>query len=151
MKRFLSTCAALAAFAMPVAAMDDDIVKVAATGSVAETMDALEAAVTKAGVAVFARIDHGAGAKSVDMDLGDSQLLIFGSPKIGTPAMQDDPLAGLYLPLKVLVYQDAEGKVWLAYENPTDMLDDLTIANDAAYLGKMAGALGKLTGVAAGQ
>jgi len=136
-------------FALPAAA-SQDIMRVKASGDVETTMNALEAAVTGAGATVFARVDHAGGADSVGMALRASQLLIFGNPKLGTPAMQDDPLAGLYLPLRVLVFEDAEGQVWLAYENPQDMLDDLKIAEDAAYLGAMAGALNKLTGAAAG-
>ncbi len=129
----------------------DEIVKVKASGDVATTMDVLQAAVEGAGATVFARVDHAGGAAKVDLELADSQLLIFGNPKLGTPAMQDDPLAGLFLPLKVLVYEDADGQVWLAYEDPKEMLDDLSGINlEAEYIKKMTGALGKLTGKAAG-
>lgn len=132
-------------------ASDDDIMKVRAGGDVAATMDALEAAVTGAGATVFARVDHAGGAANVDMDLASSQLLVFGNPKLGTPAMQDNMLAGLYLPLRVLVYEDAQGQVWLAYEDPAESLDDLPgINDDAGYIAKMRGALGKLTAKAAG-
>lgn len=127
-----------------------DVTRVAATGSVAAVMDRLEAAVTGAGATVFARVDHGAGAASVGMDLAPAQLLIFGNPALGTPAMQADPLAGLYLPLKVLAYEDAEGAVWLAYEPPAETFGDLSVPKDAEVLAKMAGALGKLTAAAAG-
>lgn len=127
-----------------------DILRVKAAGDVAATMDALEAAVAGAGATVFARVDHAAGAAGVGMDLAASQLLVFGNPKLGTPAMQDDPLAGLYLPLKVLVYEDADGQVWLAYDDPATLLDGLAIPADAAYLARMAGALKNLTGAAAG-
>ena len=76
--------------------------------------------------------------------------MIFGNPKLGTPAMQDDALAGLYLPLKVLVYVDGDDQVWFAYVDPATMFGDPQIRADAAYLGLMSGALKKLTGVAAG-
>jgi uncharacterized protein (DUF302 family) len=113
-------------------------------------MDALQAAVEGAGATVFARVDHAGGAESAGMDLAASQLLIFGNPKLGTPAMQDDALAGLFLPLKVLVYEDADGRVWLAYEDPEETLDDLPgISDDAGYIAKMRMALGKLTEKAA--
>ena len=84
------------------------------------------------------------------MKLGASELLIFGNPALGTPVMQADPLAGLYLPLKVLAYEDADGAVWLAYEAPAETFDDLAVPKDAEALAKMAGALGKLTAAAAG-
>lgn len=141
---------AFAAAAVPAAA-SEDIVKVKAGGDVAATMDALEAVVKGAGATVFARVDHAAGAAGVDMELAPSQLLVFGNPRLGTPAMQDAALAGLFLPLKVLAYEDAEGQVWLAYEDPGEMLDDLGGVPDGAdYVEKMRGALGKLTAKAAG-
>lgn len=137
--------------AQPGWASDDDIIKVRAAGEVAAAMDRLEEAVQGAGATVFARVDHGAGAEAAGMQLAPAELLIFGNPKLGTPAMQDDPLAGLYLPLRVLVYSDAEGQVWMAYEEPREMLDDLPgIDDDAGYLGKMSGALKALTSKAAG-
>lgn len=150
MRNFVAAIA-LSIAALPALASDDDIVKVKASGDVATTMDALEAAVTGAGATVFARVDHGGGAAKVGMELAPAQLLVFGNPKLGTPALQDDILAGLYLPLRVLVYEDAEGQVWLAYEDPGEMLENLEgHSEDAPYLGKMRGALGKLTGKAAG-
>lgn len=115
--------------------------------TVPEAMDALEAAVTNAGATVFARVDHAGGAESVDMDLAPSQLLIFGNPQLGTPAMQDDPLAGLVLPLKVLVY-DNDGTTTVAWEEPEEMFDDLNIDDDADYIDKMEGALNNLTDAA---
>lgn len=147
----IAMAAALVLSAGGASAMNDDIIKVKASGDVPTTMDALQAAVEGAGATVFARVDHAGGAMKAEMQLDPSQVLIFGNPKLGTPAMQDDPLAGLYLPLKVLVYQDGAGQVWLAYENPADMLDDLGgIPADAPYVQKMTGALGKLTAKAAG-
>ena len=127
----------------------DDLIRVKTDKSVGEAMDALEAAVTNAGATVFSRVDHAAGAAGVGMELADSQLLIFGNPKLGTPAMQADPLAGLYLPLKVLAYSDDDGQVWLVYENPTETMEDLKTPEDAPVFGKMQGALKKLTGAAA--
>ena len=128
-----------------------DIVRVKASGDVASTMDALEAAVKGAGARVFARIDHAGGAEKAGMELAPSQVLIFGNPKLGTPAMQDDPLAGLFLPLKVLVFEDAEGQVWVTYEDPAEMLEDAEgVPADADYVGKMNKALGKLAAKAAG-
>lgn len=148
MKRILSLVL-IAGLGQAALAEEDDITKVASDKSVAETMDALQAAVTGAGATVFARVDHAGGAKGVGLALDDSELLIFGNPKLGTPAMQADPLAGLFLPLKVLVYQDAGGQVWLAYEPPAETFDDLAVPGDAAVLKTMAGALGKLTAAAA--
>ncbi|QBF32493.1 DUF302 domain-containing protein [Thalassococcus sp. S3] len=126
-----------------------ELTKIETSKSVGEAIDALEAAVGNAGGTVFARVDHGAGAASVEMELSDAQLLIFGNPKLGTPAMQADPLAGLYLPLKVLAYEDGTGQVWLVYEDPADMLSALEIPGDAEVISRMQGALGNLTEAAA--
>lgn len=141
---FMALCTALPAFAGP-----DDIIKVKTEKSVSDAIDALEAAVTNAGATVFVRVDHAAGAASIDMDLDDAQLLVFGNPALGTPAMQMDPLAGLFLPLKVLGYSDASGQTWLVYEDPEETLDDLNIPDNAEVITKMRGAMKKLTGAAA--
>lgn len=134
--------APLAALLIATPALADDIVRTETGKTVAEAADTLVETITGAGATVFARVNHGAGAESIGSDIGASELLIFGNPAIGTPAIADDRLAGLYLPLKILVYEDADGQVWMAYEKPEAMLDDLEgIDDDAEYIGKMAGAL----------
>jgi uncharacterized protein (DUF302 family) len=83
-----------------------------------DTMDRLEAEVKAKGLTVFARIDHAAGAKEAGMALRPTELLIFGNARGGTPLMQALQTTGIDLPLKALVYEDAGGKVWLAYNAP---------------------------------
>ncbi len=85
---------------------------------VAETLDRLEAVLQAKGTKVFARIDHASEAKGAGFDLLATQLLIFGNPKAGTPLMQAAPTVGLDLPMKVLVWQDAQGKVQVAWNSP---------------------------------
>ena len=114
------------------------------------TMDRLAAAVERAGASVFARIDHAAGAQSVDMELRPTQLLIFGNPKLGTPALQESQSAGLDLPLRVVAYEDENGIVFVAYHDPADLAEDHGIPEDAEVLKKMTGALDKLTASAVG-
>lgn len=126
-----------------------EFVQVESRKPVAATMDALEAAVTAAGLGVAARIDHAGAAAKAGLELRPEEVLVFGNPKVGTPAMQADPRAGLFLPLRVVVYEDAGGKVWLAYEDPLAMLAGLDIPADAPFLATMTGALGKLTAAAA--
>jgi len=131
-------------------ALQAETVKVATGKSVAEAADALAAAIEGAGATLFARVDHGAGAQSVGQDIGASQLLIFGNPKVGTPAMIEARETGLALPLKVLVYEDRAGGTWLAYEAPADRLADLAggaLPDDVSA--PMAGALKNLTAKAA--
>jgi uncharacterized protein (DUF302 family) len=90
------------------------IINVKSRFSVAETIDRLVEAVTGAGLVVFARIDHGAGALEIGGRLRPTELLIFGNPKGGTPLMQDHQIAGIDLPLKALAWEDGEGVVWLS-------------------------------------
>ncbi|UWQ19312.1 DUF302 domain-containing protein [Jannaschia sp. M317] len=143
---------AAALFALPVLsvpALAADFEMRTARGSVAETMDALVSAVEGAGATVFARIDHAQGARSVDMELPEAQLLVFGNPTLGTPVIQADMRAGLMLPLRVLVYDDGDDTIilWL---DPEEMLDGLNVDPDADVVRKMASALERLTGAAAG-
>ena len=67
---------------------------------------------------VFARIDHAVGAATIGKKLRPTELLIFGSPQGGTPLMECAQTAGIDLPLKVLVWEDAAGQVWLGYDSP---------------------------------
>jgi uncharacterized protein (DUF302 family) len=97
---------------------DNGLVTVASQHSVKETLDRLDADLKAKGVTVFARIDHAAGAASVGMPLRPTELLIFGSPKGGTPLMQAERTIGIDLPLKILAWQDADGKVWITYNDP---------------------------------
>jgi uncharacterized protein (DUF302 family) len=83
-----------------------------------ETMDRLASSVAKRGMTVFARIDHAAAAAEVGMTLSPTAVLIFGSPKGGTPLMQARQTMGIDLPLKALVWQDEAGKAWLSYNDP---------------------------------
>lgn len=141
--------AAAALAALPgLAHADMDLERIQAEGSVAETMDRLEAAVTGAGATVFARVDHAGGADDVGMDLPDAELLIFGNPQLGTPAMQADISAGLVLPLRVLVH-DADGQTWIVYEEVEEMFEDLDIDDDAEFVEKKEDALETLTAKAA--
>jgi uncharacterized protein (DUF302 family) len=85
---------------------------------VARTVDRLESLLKEKGVLVFARIDFSGDAARAGLHMRPEQLLIFGNPKGGTPLMQAMPTVGLDLPLKALVWEDSEGKTWLAYNDP---------------------------------
>ncbi|RWM10877.1 MAG: DUF302 domain-containing protein [Mesorhizobium sp.] len=93
------------------------LVSIESRFGVSETIDRLVDAVTRAGLRVFARIDHAAGALEIGAALRPTELLIFGHPKGGTPLMQDRQLAGIDLPIKALAWQDEQGKVWLSYND----------------------------------
>ena len=84
-----------------------------------ETMERLKAEAEAKGLTILARIDHTAGATQVGLQLRPTELLIFGNAKAGTPLMQSNQEVGIDLPLKALVWEDAEGKTWLAHNDPT--------------------------------
>ena len=96
--------------------------------SVADTVERLTEAMERAGAARFALVDHSGEAARVGPSLRDTKLLIFGNPAAGTPAMVERPLVAVDLPLKVLVWADDGGTVWMSHVS-TDWLaarDDLT-------------------------
>jgi uncharacterized protein (DUF302 family) len=87
--------------------------------SARETMERLLAALATHDMTVFARVDHAANAIAAAMPLRFTEVVLFGNPKGGTALMQDQQTAGIDLPLKALVWEDAEGKAWLSYNDPT--------------------------------
>ena len=119
--------------------MDTGITRIASRHSVAETLQRLESLLTQRGVMIFARIDFSGDAARAGLTLRPEQMLIFGNPKAGTPLMQRVPAAGLDLPLKALVWEDAEGHTQIAYNDPQYIirrhgLDAALAANLAAVV-----------------
>jgi uncharacterized protein (DUF302 family) len=86
--------------------------------SVPETIQRLSALLKSKGVAIFALIDHSGEAEKAGLKMRPTQLLIFGNPKGGMPLMLAAPSTAIDLPLKALVWEDADGKVWLSYNSP---------------------------------
>ncbi|HJZ63407.1 MAG TPA: DUF302 domain-containing protein [Candidatus Acidoferrum sp.] len=83
-----------------------------------ETIEKLKSALQAKGVTLFALVDHSGEAEKVGMKMRPTKLLIFGSPKAGTPLMQAAPSIAIDLPLKILVWEDGQGKVWISYNSP---------------------------------
>jgi uncharacterized protein (DUF302 family)/uncharacterized membrane protein YidH (DUF202 family) len=86
--------------------------------SVEQTVDRLQNILQAKGVTLFALVDHSGEAEKVGMKMRPTKLLIFGSPKAGTPLMLAAPSIAIDLPLKILVWEDGEGKVWISYNSP---------------------------------
>jgi uncharacterized protein (DUF302 family) len=101
----------------------EGLVSVSSPYAPKETMDRFVGLVEKKGMTVFARIDHAAGAAKVGKSLLPAEVLVFGNPQGGTALMQCAQTAGIDLPMKALVWQDASGQVWLGY-------------NDASFIAK---------------
>ncbi|SDH13735.1 DUF302 domain-containing protein [Paraburkholderia phenazinium] len=100
---------------------DNGIVTVPTNRSVEQAADKLASLIEAKQIVLFARIDFAADAQRAGLAMLPSQLLVFGNPRAGTPLMQAVPTLALDLPLKVLVWQDGDGRVWLSY-NATDYL-----------------------------
>lgn len=109
------------------------------------TIDRLESVIEQRGLTVFARIDHAAAAKKAGLELRPTELIIFGSPAVGTPLMQAQQTMGLSLPLKILAWQDSAGQVWLGYDAPRDVAAEREVPADHPLLGKIADALNGMT------
>jgi uncharacterized protein (DUF302 family) len=97
---------------------DNGIVHLQSPYSVPETLQRLEALVTAKGLTIFARVDHSGEAAKIGMEMQPTELLLFGSPKSGTPMMIASPTLAIDLPLKALAWQDVDGAVWLSYNSP---------------------------------
>ena len=110
--------------------MDRGIVDIPSRYSVSETLARLQSLLKEKGVTVFALIDHSGEAAKAGLEMRPTQLLIFGSPKAGTPVMVAAPSVAIDLPLKALAWQDAQGKVWLSYNAPEYLQQRHDIASD---------------------
>lgn len=85
---------------------------------VSKLLERLQSLVASRGLTILARINHSGDAASVGLKMPPTELLIFGNPRSGTPVMIASPTTALDLPLKALVWQDAEGGIWLSYNSP---------------------------------
>jgi uncharacterized protein (DUF302 family) len=93
------------------------IVDILSNHSVEETVERLQGILQAKGVTLFALIDHSGEAEKIGMKMRPTKLLIFGNPKGGTPLMLAEPSSAIDLPLKILVWEDADEKVWISYNS----------------------------------
>ncbi len=103
---------------MNTSAVPAGMILLPAQGSVADAWSRLEAAIAERGLTVFARIDFAADAAALGMHLRPTRLLVFGNPRAGTPLLAAAPTAAIDLPLKVLIWEDAQGRVAVGYNSP---------------------------------
>ncbi len=115
--------------------------------SVDDTVGKIEGILQANGITLFAIIDHSCEAEKVGLRMKPTKLMIFGNPKFGTPVMVSAPSSAIDLPLKILVWEDAEGKVWISYNSlaylqqrhgiPSELLRNIAFAEElAAKAGK---------------
>lgn len=133
--------------ASTLAAASDGLIAVKSPHGARETMDRLEAVVKQRGLNVFVRVDHAAGAAKIGKTLRPTEVLIFGNPQGGTPFMECAQSAGIDLPLKALVWEDAAAQVWLGYNDPA-WLAQRHGATDCPAVGNLSKALAGLAAAA---
>ncbi len=119
----------------------DGLVTVKSSHDVKATADRLEKVLKEKGMTVFIRINHAEGALKAGSELRPTELVIFGNPKVGTPLMQCSQTAGIDLPQKALIWQDAEGEVWLSYNDPSYMAQRHGITGCVEVVNKVENAL----------
>jgi uncharacterized protein (DUF302 family) len=115
----------------------------------AETLARLLEAISSRGLTVFAEIDHAAGAREVGLELPPEEVVVFGNPRAGTPLMRANPRIGIELPLRMLVWQDADGAK-LGYTDPRDLADRYGVEDLRPTLEAMSQLLAALASEAAG-
>ena len=121
---------------------DKGLVEIVSNHSVEDTVAKLKSILESKGVTLFALVDHSGEAEKVGMKMPPTRLLIFGSPKAGTPLMQAAPSIAIDLPLKLLVWEDERGKVWISNNSPEylkerhglpqDLLQNIAVAGTLA-------------------
>jgi len=147
MLRFVFALLAALLLGGPAFAQEDPVVK-ESRYSVAETADRLQAVIEENGAAVVARVDHAANAEGADMQLAPTILMIFGNPMLGTPIMQETRLAGLDLPMKVLIWEEDDATK-IAYTSPETLRQRWDVEGQDELFSKMAAGLDKMTDAAA--
>jgi len=104
-------------FSLPVMGADG-MVDVESDSSVKDTADRLESILKDKGMIIFNRINHSAAASNVGISMADTELMIFGNPKVGSPLMKCKQSVAIDLPQKVLIWIDDHGRVWISYNDP---------------------------------
>jgi uncharacterized protein (DUF302 family) len=112
---------------------DNGLITKPSAHSAKATLDRLAKAITKRGFMVFTTLDHAAAAKSKGLDMPFSTVLVFGNPKLGTPNFIKKPKLAIDLPLKMLVWEDQAGKVWLSYNSGTYLHQTIYVRHDAGF------------------
>ncbi len=115
----------------------DGVQAVQSRYSVQQTVDKMEQVLKNRKMTLFAKIEHAKAAHKVGIELRDTVLLIFGNPKLGSPLMQCQQSVAIDLPHKVLIWEDANGKVWISYNQPQYLQKRHQISNCEATLAKM--------------
>ncbi len=117
MKKLILTVLLTLSFAIPAEAADG-VINVQSSFKVKATADRMESILKEKGMTVFNRINHSEGANKVGIKLRDTELIIFGNPKVGSPLIKCQQSVALDLPQKALIWADETAQVWISYNDP---------------------------------
>ena len=117
MKKSILAALSILFIAIPVAAADG-VVNIPSAFNVEETADRMESILNEKGMTIFKRIKHSEDAGKVGIELRETELIIFGNPKVGSPLMKCQQSVAIDLPQKALIWEDDKAKVWISYNDP---------------------------------
>jgi len=129
----------------------DGLIKIQSKHSVSETLDRLEILLEKKGITVAVRWKHSEKAGNVKIKMRDTELLVFGNPKLGSHLMTSEQTVAIDLPMKAIAWKDEAGQVWLAYNDPAYIAKRHGVSDRDDIVKKMSNALAGLTATAAGK
>jgi uncharacterized protein (DUF302 family) len=132
------------------ARQNDDLVRVRSSRDFTVTVGALDSAVNAANLRLFARLDHAAAARGVNLELRPTTVFIFGNPAVGTRLMQCEQKIAIDLPLRILVWEDSARAVWIGYEPPARLAERHRVQGCREVIDRITTALSTLTAAAAG-
>lgn len=141
----------LMAFSISFAQTGEEIVTQPSSYTMDETVDVLKAAMEEMDLNLMEEVDHGQAAADHALELRPTKVLIFGNPRVGTQLMKADQRAGLDLPLRILVWENEDGRVFLTYRSPSSLQEDFALEEQQEVLDKMSYALDKLSQKAVNQ
>ncbi|MGB5445221.1 MAG: DUF302 domain-containing protein [Psychromonas sp.] len=140
MKKLIISTLFILSVAIPAQAAEG-VVDIESAFTVKETADRMEIILKEKGMTLFNRINHAQGASNVGIELRDTELIIFGNPKVGSPLIQCQQSVAIDLPQKALIWEDANGKVWISYNDPRYLEKRHNITGCEEVLSKVENAL----------
>ncbi len=128
---------------------DNGLIQLASSHSFEKTYETVKTILdANPNIGILAEVDHSSNAKRVDLELPKTKLILFGNPNLGTPLMKSSRTIAIDLPQKILIWEDVDGKVYLAYNDPQYLLKRHGITDKDAVAEKISGALATISGKA---
>ncbi|MFO7938730.1 MAG: DUF302 domain-containing protein [Bacteroidales bacterium] len=149
MRTFLFTILVVLITTVSSCSTSEGMIDVKSSFGVKETGDRLESALKEKGMTLFNRVQHSKAAKEIGIELRDTELLIFGNPKVGSPLMKCQQRAAIDLPQKALIWEDSDGNTWISYNDPRHLKKRHDLSNCEEVITKIEKALAGIVKAAA--